>query len=188
MQNPNHLTGVFFGLVIAFLVPGMIGLYAASFYVPVIRDWFMVAATTEAASVGGFLLVILGSSGMGVFISGVRWSIFDSWRKMPSLDTKKRSEHQTELVYQNFVLHFYNFYQFYSNTAVALVLLYVAWIGSVFMAAESSMNMTRLVATTALLGLSSLSLVASALNSRKRYDQEREHLLGLLSKTNQETA
>jgi hypothetical protein len=53
MQQQDHLTKSF-GLIIAFIVPGMIGLYAASFQVPGLR---------------------VAAAGAGVFLSGLRWLV-----------------------------------------------------------------------------------------------------------------
>ena len=76
MMGPDNLSKSF-GLTIAFLIPGAVGLYAASYFVPEIRDWFAVHDKTTV-SVGGFLFVILGSIGMGVFVGAIRWAVLES--------------------------------------------------------------------------------------------------------------
>lgn len=117
-----------FGLTIAFLLPGLVGLYALSFFEPRILDWFGLAAQQEA-SVGGFLFVIVSSIGIGVFISGMRW-LFIDWifGAPPAIESRSRTrDQQTEQIYQDIRIQHYQFYQFYANTLCALVLVYIAW-------------------------------------------------------------
>ena len=176
--------GKSFGLIIAFLIPGMVGLYAVSFYVPVIREWFGIAVD-QSTTIGGFLFVIVASIGMGVFISGMRWFVLEHliWkRESPELNTAQRSKTQTELVYQNLVWQFYNFYQFYANTLFAIVLLYLAWVF-----AERWPEGVKLVATTALLIPACFVLYKSARNSLNRFDQRRESVLSMV-RSEQESA
>ena len=120
--------GKSFGLVIAFLIPGMIGLYAASFYVRMIQEWFGTAAS-QSTNVGGFLFVVVASVGMGVFISGVRWFALERilWHRPISLPDRTE---KTEPIYQNLVHQHYYFYLFYANSLVALIVLYVAWLAA----------------------------------------------------------
>lgn len=117
-----------FGLTIAFLLPGLVGLYALSFFDPRILDWFGLASKQEA-SVGGFLFVVVSSVGTGVFISGLRWLTMDwMFGTPPAVESKARTrDPQTEHIYQDIRIQHYQFYQFYSNMLCALVLTYAAW-------------------------------------------------------------
>ena len=128
MQQQDHLTKSF-GLIIAFVVPGMIGLYAASFPMPLLRDWFGLASS-QPPTVGGFLFVNVAAAGTGVFLSGVRWLVLERWlwgETNPGGGVSIAERRQTELVYQNLVAQFYDFYLFYANTLFALIVLYAAW-------------------------------------------------------------
>ena len=183
MMQQDQL-GKSFGLIIAFLIPGMVGLYAVSFYVPVIREWFGIAVA-QSTTIGGFLFVIVASLGMGVFISGVRWLVLERmfWnRTPPTLNAVGRRATQTELVYQNLVWQFYDFYLFYANMLFAIVLLYLAW---VFV--EWWPEGVKLVATTALLIPTCFVLYKSARNSLNRFDQRRESVLTMV-RSEQESA
>ena len=98
--------GKSFGLIIGFLIPGMVGLYGVSLHVETIEGWFSVASTAQSSSVGGFLFVLVASIGVGVFISNVRWLVLERWiwkREPPKHDASARKGTQTELVYQNLV-------------------------------------------------------------------------------------
>ena len=77
----NQLVGSF-GRTIAFVIPGMIALYALAFFVPSLHAWF---GLTQQPTIAGFLFVVLGSIGLGVFVSGIRWRALD-WLLMPKVD------------------------------------------------------------------------------------------------------
>src|SRR5688500_5709692 len=136
MTSPDSLSKSF-GLSIAFLIPGAVGLYAASFFAPIIRHWF--SAPTDGSMVGGFLFVVLGSAGMGVFISGMRWVVLDwlicqqlklHWLPEPpnDIDQALRRHKECEAAYQDLRFSHYQFAQFYLNMPFALLLAYIAWV------------------------------------------------------------
>ena len=130
-MQQDHLTKAF-GLTVAFLAPGMIGLYAASLWMAGLQTWFG-TVSNQPPSVSGFLLLNVGAAGTGVFVSGIRWLLLERTRLLNTLcreevisddatkdDISKRREASTEAAYQNLVAQFYNFYQFYANTAIGL--------------------------------------------------------------------
>lgn len=174
-----------FGLSIAFFIPGALGLYAVSFFVPVVREWFGAAADAQA-TVGGFLFVMLGSAGMGVFISGIRWLVLESnygikyfgWRYAPDppqgLDLARRKDQACEAAYQDLLFRHYQFYQFYANIPFALALTYVAW-------AVVSPNATleRGLWLAILMVIADAVLLVSGKHAISRYDYKIRELLGL---------
>ena len=67
---------------------------------------------------------------MGVFLSGVRWLVLERlwWNeKDPGGGVSIAERQRSELAYQNLVAQFYDFYLFYGNTLIALVVLYFSW-------------------------------------------------------------
>ena len=180
--------GKSFGLVIGFLIPGMIGLYGASLHVQMFQDWFGIAANAPTATVGGFLFVVVASVGMGVFISSLRWLVLEKWiwRHAPSdHDASRRRETQTELVYQNLVWQYYQFYLFSANTMFALVLLYAAWIASELMSIGFRPG---LFLPVGLLAPAGYVLYASAKDSLRRYNQRRSTVLRMAPTQEKESA
>ena len=65
-----------FGIVIAFLVPGFVSLWGASYHSATLKEWFRVG-NAGTPTVGGFLYVTLGSIAAGVAVSGFRWFLID---------------------------------------------------------------------------------------------------------------
>lgn len=188
MQQQDQL-GKSFGLVIAFLVPGMIGLYAASLHVPLLQDWFAAAGRAQT-TVGGFLFITIASSGAGVFLSGVRWYLLEARiRRAVGVSTEhdvaNRRDTQTELVYQNVRQHHYDYYLFYSNTLVALVVLWVSWLPSqlpVLTAWLFSWATAKPIMVTALGAGAAWVLYASAVETYGRYQNKRAAILKITPK------
>lgn len=180
--------GKSFGLVIGFLIPGMIGLYAAALHVEMFREWFGVAARAESSSVGGFLFVIVASIGVGVFISSLRWLVLERWiwrRTPPEHDASRRRDTQTELVYQNLVWQYYQFYLFAANTMFALVLLYASWLAAELLSAGFRPG---LCLPAALLAPASYVLYTAAEDSLGRYNKRRTNVLRIVNNQEKESA
>lgn len=181
MEGPDTLSKSF-GLSIAFLIPGAVGLYAASFFAPIIREWF--AVKPDGSTVGGFLFVVLGSAGMGVFISGMRWVVID-WLICQRLDIQwlpqapngleqaRRRQKDCEAAYQDLRFSHYQFSQFYLNMPFALALAYLAW----FIDGQGTAEQATWLALLML--LADAILLASGRHALQRYDQKLKGLFSL---------
>jgi hypothetical protein len=141
-----------FGLVIAFLAPGIVGLWGIGLYVPIVREWFGATAQTSPTG-GGFLFVTLASLAVGLLVSGVREELLNSFptrcadasswwhRKLPKLssfigrlaiprpptDMAMLREADVRIAIQFSADSFYRYYQFYANMAFSLALTAAAW-------------------------------------------------------------
>lgn len=73
-----------FGLIIAFLLPGLVGLVAVGIYHPLVANWLSTTPTTEP-TVGGFLYVVLGSLAERVFVMTPSSSPFSSITGPPAV-------------------------------------------------------------------------------------------------------
>lgn len=78
----------YFGLLLAFVLPGFVGLWALSYFEPTLGQWFSTAADKDT-SVGSFFFVVLASIGMGVFVSGLRWLLTEAM--LPLFPAPRRS-------------------------------------------------------------------------------------------------
>ena len=127
----DELTHRNFGLLIAYVLPGFVTLSSASYFYPELAQWFATAPQTTA-SVGSFFYVIISSLAVGLIVSAVRWATIDQvneWTglRRPKLDFTRLQENLQ--AFDNAVVLHYNYYQFYSNMAVALACVLVArWV------------------------------------------------------------
>ena len=181
-MNQDHV-GRLFGLVIAFLSPGMIGLYAASLHVPTLQSWFDAAGRGQT-TIGGFLSMVITSSGAGAFLSGMRWYLIEERIKHAASvptehETANRRNTGTELAYQNIRGQHYDFYLFYSNTLVALAVLWLSWLPSQLLALPAGISWTTVkpILVTALAAATGWVLFASATDAYDRYREKRADLL-----------
>jgi len=117
-----------FGLVIAYLLPGGIGLWGVGQMSPAFNDWLGTAALTSV-TVGGFLTATLLALAMGLLASTVRWLLIDPLHhktgvKPPHWDFAHLAER--EEAYELLVEIHYRYYQFYANSIVALTFALIA--------------------------------------------------------------
>ena len=165
----DHL-GKSFGLTIAFVIPGMVALYALSFFMPELRVWFGFA---DASPTGpGFLFVTVASAGMGVFVSGIRWLVLEQWIWRRTSILFERDPDQ-EALYQNFVRQHYEFYLFYANTLCAIVVLFIAWVVAAWPTSQTPVSLLSAIAGVAVVGF---ILYRSACDALDRFDKkQRKH-------------
>jgi len=74
----KDVTATSFGLVIAFLLPGLTGLYALSYWVPEVNALLNQMWTAET-SAGSFLLITLAALTIGLQVTLIRWLLFERW-------------------------------------------------------------------------------------------------------------
>jgi hypothetical protein len=177
-----------FGLLIAYLLPGVVGLWALSYFAPFIREWFGAAARTKpeggiegaTSSVGGFLFVALGSIGVGLFVQAIRWLAYEKlllvsttrWRRdYPNLNHAARKT-ETEAAYAALIDNHYRYYQFYSNTSVTLPLLYGVW------CFKSHPPIHSLIGWGAAVILAELVLIETGIGALDLFFNKAEMLLG----------
>jgi len=72
----KDLTVTSFGLVIAYLLPGLIGLYGLSFWSKTLKNMFSTFLTIQS-NVGLFLILVLAALAIGLFVNGLRWLTFE---------------------------------------------------------------------------------------------------------------
>jgi len=117
-----------FGLVIAYLIPGVTALWGTSFYSDTVRTWLS-GTSPSPPTVGGFFYVTLGSIAAGLTASTVRWTVIDTihhWTGVPHAACDfSRLRHNVAAVGLLIDIH-YRYYQFYGNTLVALTFAYAS--------------------------------------------------------------
>ncbi len=122
-----------FSLVIAFLLPGFVSLYALSVVSPRISA-LMAALTGKEGSLGTSLAVLLAALAAGVMMSGVRALLIDPlqhWTGVTKPELKYRALTDAAVLgaFKEAVANVYRFSQFHGNMFVALLLLTVLKFG-----------------------------------------------------------
>jgi len=112
-----------FGLVIAFLLPGLVALWGISSFSPTLTNW-LAATPGREPTVGSFLYVALASLAIGLIVSAVRWSVVDTLHhatgiKYPDFDFSRLQANLDAFVLS--VEWYYRYYQFYANMFVAVL-------------------------------------------------------------------
>jgi small basic protein len=74
----KDVTSTSFGLLIAFVLPGVAGLYTSSFWSTTVHQWFATFLTAES-NVGLFFLLALAALIIGLQLTLVRWLLFERW-------------------------------------------------------------------------------------------------------------
>ncbi|MEO0629978.1 MAG: hypothetical protein AAFY46_04530 [Planctomycetota bacterium] len=167
-----------FGLLIAYIAPGFIGLWGASYIHPDLRD-LLLGPETEGPSLGGFLYVTVASIASGMLANAVRWASLDSLHHATGLkrpDWNDGMLHDRVTAYEWLVENHYRHYQFYGNTWVTLLFAWLCWRSSI---AEAQTSFGGLDATAG------FALAVLALGSRStlaRYYRRVERLLGDIDK------
>ncbi|MEZ6055469.1 MAG: hypothetical protein R3C01_02070 [Planctomycetaceae bacterium] len=115
-----------FGLLIAYLLPGLVSLWGLSHVSTTLDRWL--GADLDGPTVGGFLYVTLASIGAGLTVSTMRWLIIDTLHhrtgiQQPDWDFTKLGERTA--AFDVLIEIHYRYYQFYGNTLIALWFAYV---------------------------------------------------------------
>ena len=121
-----------FGVIIAFLIPGFMLLWGLSYSSDEISKWFAQSGAADAPTVGGFLYATLASLALGLLVSAVRWLIVDrllhSVSDLPEIDFEKLKNKDTFTAFEGVVENHYRYYQYYSNTLVAVIISFLTYL------------------------------------------------------------
>lgn len=168
-----------FGIIIAFLLPGFIALWPIQYLSATVATWLSGSGLTGSAgaqspTTGSFLMVVLASLALGMLISAIRWLLFDTLLhrtlKSPSLDWSKLQEKLAAFDYIN--ENHYRYYQYYANSAVAVLFWCVVYVIRVSQSAAD--RLVPIAVTLAVAGI----LERAAWDSRKKNIQKVKELIG----------
>lgn len=127
----KDLTSTSFGYLIAFLLPGIFGLYALSYWFPAM-DVLLQPLLKADATVGPSVVFLLIAVGMGLFVGALRHLIFEKLlcrnHKLPTGMFARLVEEGKLSFFKAVVDEHYRYHQFYGGCAVALVVLFAGWL------------------------------------------------------------
>ncbi|MCA9212168.1 MAG: hypothetical protein KDB27_03810 [Planctomycetales bacterium] len=165
MEQPSKQT---FGLLVAYLIPGALALWGASFFFEPVH-WLL--SLDKQPTVGGFLYVTLASVGVGMTVSSVRWLVVD---RLHSVTGLRNPDWDFSLLTSNvgayllLVEFHYRYYQFYANMFIAVAFTHVAWRFSDYSAG------TGLIVDFAVVGIECVYFVSSRDSLDKYYERVSE--------------
>lgn len=118
-----------FGLLIAYVIPGFIGLWGASFLSPTIAHWLSPEPSIPA-SIEAVFFVLVASAGTGMAASAFRWAILDTLNHFTGLTRPQWDDRRLQVnidAFDTIVEAHYRHYLFYANSAVAAGFAFAAW-------------------------------------------------------------
>jgi len=127
----KDVTSTSFGLVIAFLLPGLALFYGLSFWSSRIKVVLQKLLTSDPDA-GLFILVLLGALSLGLLITPFRYLLYERWlsekdRFVPA-DFSKLGEEGKLLAFRAAVDEHYRYHQFWGGMTIALPIIYCGWL------------------------------------------------------------
>jgi len=126
----KDVTSTSFGLVIAFLLPGLAALYSLTFWSPYVAGVFNTFKTAES-SIGFFLLVVLASLVFGLLVDVARRLFYDYFLcRGYRLGPERFAELGTEgklTAFRAAVDEHYRYHQFWGGMTVVIPIGFAGW-------------------------------------------------------------
>lgn len=118
----RDVTTANFGLLIAYVVPGLIVLFGVEPCFPMVSEWFH-GTSVDGPTVGGFLFVTVVAVGLGQIVSTTRWMLLDSIHHLtgvrkPRLRFDRLGE--SVLALEQLIEMHYRHYQWHGNALIAI--------------------------------------------------------------------
>jgi hypothetical protein len=130
----KELTSTSFGYLIAYLLPGLLGLYGASYWIPEVGTTLQPITSANAAVGPSFLLLVI-AVGMGLCLSAARHFLLAKffyerilgYECLPG-DLYKSSDSTKLAWHRALAEEHYRYHQFYGGSAVAVLVMFVGWL------------------------------------------------------------
>jgi hypothetical protein len=131
MNDIKDVTSTTFGLIIAYLLPGLTAFYGLSFFSVRIMNWFDLIFR-GGASGGLILFVIFGAMVIGLQLSAVRWLIFEQIFcrdcRFDAAALAGIADAGRFAAYRLLIDEQYRYHQFWSGMSFAQIVLFWGWI------------------------------------------------------------
>jgi hypothetical protein len=122
--------GLDFKLIIAYLIPGTIGLYAAAMLVPAVG--ILLGGQTSVPQGASIILVLVLAIASGIVINAITWATVrpiveaSGAKRPPEFDYSKLSNDNKAAI-NNIRDNFFSYYQSYANMFTAILLVFFAY-------------------------------------------------------------
>jgi hypothetical protein len=128
----KDVTSTSFGLVIAFVLPGLTGFYSLVFWSPDVKNVFNTFLTAES-NVGLFFLVFAAAVVVSLELTLVRWLFFERCLcrsvKLEPSDFEKLGASETKLsAFRTIVDEHYRYHQFWGGMFFVIPVFFVGWL------------------------------------------------------------
>lgn len=123
----EEISSRWFGIVIAYVLPGFVLLAGLAPQVPVLAAWFDAAGNADTG-LAGFLHLLVAATLAGLVVGCVRWCLLDSLLRWTGVRRPDWDESQLAgklVAFDLLVEHHYRFYQFYGGVFVATPVAYL---------------------------------------------------------------
>ena len=128
--------GLNFGLIIAYLIPGFLGLIEVSQHIPMLNNIIFNTGGSpkqnNISSPSSILFILLLSLAIGIIINALAWAFVRplvelTGVKRPSELDYKDLKNENIKIYNLVIENNFRYYQFYANVFVAVILLSQSW-------------------------------------------------------------
>lgn len=173
MEGIKDVTSTTFGLIIAYLLPGLTAFYAMSFWSLRVKNWFDRILSGDA-SFGLSLFIILGAIVIGLQLSVARWLVFEcAICRDCRFDAKtlaRVSDAGKFPVYRMLVDEQLRYHQFWGAMSFAQPVLFWGWL------ATQKEHRTPTWLSIVLMLLCEIATICAAIASLKRYASARRNV------------
>ena len=125
------ITLTLFGLIVAYLLPGMVVIYGLTFWFPGLMEMLKLFATNDS-NPWFFLLFVFSSLIFGLILNSFRWFFFEKFRKkrfpFSLFDFKKLDAEFKLNAFLALLAENYRYYQFAGCMVIVLPVIYLGWL------------------------------------------------------------
>jgi hypothetical protein len=164
----KDVTTTTFGLLIAYFVPGLTGLYAWTFWSPQVDDLFTRFGTT-GTSFGLFLLVLMGALTTGMLLTPLKSLFYEqlvcrSTKLSPQLLSKMSDDGKYGAI-RVAIDEQYRYHQCWGNMSIVLIPLAAGWLHHEW----STLSDVGIIVTVVIALLAEIGTVWAAIEAYRRY-------------------
>ena len=119
-----------FGSIIAYIIPGFVGLYSLSPYSNIINN--LLGKETFVPSIAAIIPILIFAIGIGIFLNAVVWMFLRpilhcTCINVPDFNKLNLNSESLE-TYKEIINSTFRYYQFYSNTFISLLMLFISYV------------------------------------------------------------